>query len=378
MASSNSRASAKCRFSVRHKLRGISLLILLHLRSGGASVVEIRWERFPLLKQHPRASMWFSIQARLGLAANTIEAYGRALEAFLRFSAESAGEIDTTTREQLSLYVRSLMERTLPVKAKDNSTILNVGLSNSTMQQRLTALRLYFDYLIEEGLRTDNPVGRGRYTPGKVFGSQTQRGLLPRFHKLPWIPSDEQWETLLGIVNTEPLRNRLMFAFAYDAALRREELCSLQTGDIDPSQRLLRIRAATTKNRRERVVPYSVAAGSLLAIYLAERRLLTRASGTLFVSYSRRNRSSPISIWTWSKVIKAIAERAQLPRFTTHTLRHLCLTDLARAGWELQEIATLSDGLRQMRFLSAQRLQPGAIAGSQNQPATNDGRNSLV
>jgi site-specific recombinase XerD len=148
-------------------------------------VVEIRWERFPLLKQHPRASTWLRIQARLGLAANTIEAYGRALEAFLRFSAESAVEIDTTTREQLSLYVRSLMERTFPVKSSDDTTISNVGLSNSTMQQRLTALRLYFDYLMEEGLRTDNPVGRGRYTPGKAFGNQTQRGLLPRFHKLP-------------------------------------------------------------------------------------------------------------------------------------------------------------------------------------------------
>jgi integrase len=133
-----------------------------------------------------------------------------------------------------------------------------------------------------------------------------------------------------------------MFALAYDAALRREELCSLQTGDIDPSQRLLRIRAVTTKNRRERVVPYSAIASSLLAAYLAARRSLTRASGPLFVSYSRRNRSLPISIWTWSKVIKAIAERAQLPRFTTHTLRHLYLTDLARAGWELQEIATFA------------------------------------
>jgi integrase/recombinase XerD len=31
-----------------------------------------------------------------------------------------------------------------------------------------------------------------------------------------------------------------------------------------------------------------------------------------------------------------------LPRFSTHTLRHLCLTDLARAGWELHAIATFA------------------------------------
>jgi hypothetical protein len=44
------------------------------------------------------------------------------------------------------------------------------GLSNATLQQRLTAVRLFFDFLIEEGQRADHPVGRGRYTPGKAFG----------------------------------------------------------------------------------------------------------------------------------------------------------------------------------------------------------------
>ena len=34
--------------------------------------------------------------------------------------------------------------------------------------------------------------------------------------------------------------------------------------------------------------------------------------------------------------------RAGVERFSTHTLRHLCLTDLARSGWELHEIATFA------------------------------------
>ena len=37
-----------------------------------------------------------------------------------------------------------------------------------------------------------------------------------------------------------------------------------------------------------------------------------------------------------------MALRAGLPAFSTHTLRHLCLTDLARSGWELHEIATFA------------------------------------
>jgi integrase len=37
-----------------------------------------------------------------------------------------------------------------------------------------------------------------------------------------------------------------------------------------------------------------------------------------------------------------MAERCNLPRFTPHSLRHLCLTDLARANWDIHEIATFS------------------------------------
>jgi integrase len=60
----------------------------------------------------------------------------------------------------------------------------------------------------------------------------------------------------------EPIRNRVMLALAYDAALRREELCSLRTDDFDPAHRTLRVRAETTKNRLERVVPYSASTGA--------------------------------------------------------------------------------------------------------------------
>ena len=57
-----------------------------------------------------------------------------------------------------------------------------------------------------------------------------------------------------------------MLALAYDAALRREELCLLGTEDIDPGRRTLRVKAENTKNRMERVVPYSAATGVLLSV----------------------------------------------------------------------------------------------------------------
>ncbi|WP_307846535.1 site-specific integrase [Rhodococcus sp. CX] len=155
-------------------------------------------------------------------------------------------------------------------------------------------------------------------------------------------PHRGQWADILTVAAAEPIRNRVMLALAYDAALRREELCSLRTDDLDPAHCTLRIRAATTKNRLERVVPYSAATGVLLSGYLAHRASLSRARGPLFLSESRRNHAQPLSLWTWSKVVRRIALAADVPRFSTHTIRHLCLTDLARMGWELHTIATFA------------------------------------
>jgi len=105
---------------------------------------------------------------------------------------------------------------------------------------------------------------------------------------------------------------------------------------------VLTVSAETTKTRRERVVPYSASTGVLLSGYLAHRATISRARGPLFLSESRRNHGEPLTLWTWSKVIRRIALAADLPRFSTHTTRHLCLTDLARMGWDLHAIASFA------------------------------------
>ncbi len=303
---------------------------------------DIRWERLPLVSVNAHARSWLTIQADLQLAPNTIIAYGRALEDYLAFCARQGIEADRATREQIASYIRDLTLRPHPHGATVRRIDSKVGLANATLRLRLTAVRLYYDYLIEEGARDINPVGRGRYTAGKNFGGGRERSLIPHYRRLPWIPSDDEWLAVVEAARSEPLRNRLMLALAYDAGLRREELCSLETSDVDPAQRLLRIRAETTKNRQERIVPYSAATAELYAAYLGQRRALTQARGSLFLSESRRNPAQPLTIWTWSKVVQALARRACVPRLTTHTMRHLCLTDLARAGWDIHEIASFA------------------------------------
>jgi site-specific recombinase XerD len=296
-------------------------------------VTDIRWERYPQVADVPWACIWLTIQKNVGLADATIDAYGRALQEYLTFCVGHSVEPETATREHIAAYVNHLT--TCPGQSGG-------GLSNATIQQRLVALRLAYDYLVEEGRRQTNPVGRGYHTAGKGWGGRRARGLVPRYTKLPWIPTDDQWQAILRVAQEAPIRNRMMLALAYDAGLRREELCTLRTDDLDPAYRTLRIRAETTKGRRERVVPYSALTGVLLQTYLAHRQTLSRARGPLFLSESPRNRAAPLTLWTWSKVVRQIALRAEVPQFSTHTLRHLCLTDLARSGWELHAIATFA------------------------------------
>jgi len=37
---------------------------------------DVSWERYPLLAQMPQARSWLAMQANLGRAPNTVEAYG--------------------------------------------------------------------------------------------------------------------------------------------------------------------------------------------------------------------------------------------------------------------------------------------------------------
>jgi site-specific recombinase XerD len=316
-------------------------------RTGGGAiplsvfVTVVIIEKWPVLGRCERAVEWLQIWSDLGRAPRTLDAYGRGLAEYLQACERDGIDPLTANRSQVAAFVRELTSR--PSRGGANVFALDsgAGLANATLQQRLVPVRLFYDFLVEEGVRESNPVGRGRYASGRGRGGSA-RGLVPRLVKLPWIPAEAEWLRVLEAFQLEPVRNRVMLALAYDAALRREELCALRTDDLDPAHRTLRVRAETTKTRRERVVPYSAPTGVLLGQYLRHRGAISRARGPLFLSESRRNHAQPLTLWTWSKVVRRLVLAAEVPWFSTHTTRHLCLTDLARMGWEIHAIASFA------------------------------------
>ena len=180
-----------------------------------------------MLGRHERAAEWLRVWADLGRAPRTIDAYARGLAEYLQVCERDGVDPLVAGRAEVAAFVRELASRPSLRGANVVSIDSGAGLANATLQQRLVAVRLFYEFLVEEGVRESNPVGRGRYTPRGGFGGG-RRGLVPRMSRLPWIPGEQQWLDILEAARGEPVRNRVMLALAYDAALRREELCSLQ------------------------------------------------------------------------------------------------------------------------------------------------------
>ncbi|MBI4218590.1 MAG: site-specific integrase [Chloroflexi bacterium] len=128
-------------------------------------MVAVRWERYPLVATSDSARTWLHIQADLGLARNTVEAYGRAMQDYLQFSRAKGVDPCRANKAHIAAYVRDLTARPNPRGPTIRVLDSGAGLANATLQQRLTAVRLFHDYLMEEGVRPDNPVGRGRIRP---------------------------------------------------------------------------------------------------------------------------------------------------------------------------------------------------------------------
>jgi hypothetical protein len=128
-------------------------------------------ERWKVIGACPEALAWLKIQADLGLAPRTIEAYARGLTDYLAICDRDGVDPVLAERSDVARYVHDLKER--PSHRGTNVVHFEsgVGLANATLQQRLVAVRLFYDYLMEEGRRDSNPVGRGATHQANSSGS---------------------------------------------------------------------------------------------------------------------------------------------------------------------------------------------------------------
>ena len=245
------------------------------------------------------------LAAERGAARNTILAYGRDLE---QAEALIGGALDAATPAQLAKLGQGWS-----------------SLAPATLARKVSALRQFFGFLVDEGLREDDPTHA-----------------LPRpaaRRPLPKILSHGQVEALFATAEEEAVGDRpaavrllTLIEMLYGSGLRATELVSLPVSAVPRDAPFMTIMG---KGGQARLVPVSRRAGAVLSRWLPLR---DPKSPWLFPS-----RGGHLSRVRLFQLLKELAVRADLPpeKLSPHVLRHAFATHLLEGGADLRALQTL-------------------------------------
>ncbi|WP_240913945.1 tyrosine-type recombinase/integrase [Sphingomonas sp. HDW15A] len=244
--------------------------------------------------------------------------------------ASEAGASQNTLyayRNDLAAAASGLSRGLANASAEDLATLAPEwrNLANSTVARRLAALRRFFDFLQDDGIRTDNPA------------ASLARPRIER--PLPRILDSDEVLALFRVAEDkaasgEPmaLRNLTLLELLYGSGLRATELVSLPRLAVRPGQPFLIIRG---KGSKERFVPVSTRAAAAVARW---SEVLGGDSKWLFPS-----RTKHLSRVRLFQILRSLAAEAGLApeRVSPHVLRHAFATHLLAGGADLRALQTL-------------------------------------
>ncbi len=196
------------------------------------------------------------------------------------------------------------------------------GEKRSSLARKLACIRSFFRYLLRQGL-----VGR---SPVEDMRTPKQPKRLPRV-----LSKDDAGSLMIFPDDVSSgLRDRALLETLYSTGARVAELVSLNVGDVDRIEGLIRLQG---KGRKERIVPIGdlavqaiqnyhaslhasgIRLDALSPVFLNMRggRLTSRSVARIVTRYSKRLRGGPVS---------------------PHTLRHSFATHLLDEGADLRAI----------------------------------------
>ena len=250
--------------------------------------------------------------AERGVAKNTIEAYRRDLVAVAEYLLPQA--LDTITSVGLTDYLSSIAEE---------------GMSPRTSSRRLSALRQYFGFLVQEGIRTDNPT------------IKIDRPKLGR--PLPKYLTEFEVEALLTAARLQRGRHgrrlTLIVELLYATGLRISELVTLPASAAKAQDALI----IYGKGGKERLVPLGRQAISAMQSYEKDRNSFYMSQGDSPWLFPSRGKGGHISRRRVGQMLDELAVEAgiEVQKVSPHVLRHAFATHLLHNGADLRTVQEL-------------------------------------
>jgi len=195
------------------------------------------------------------------------------------------------------------------------------GLSDSMIRHHVFSLRLFFDFLIDSGIRDSSPI----YLPKFSMGKHKEREIL----------TEEEVQQVIKACKDR--REKALLAIAYGCGLRRTEIAKLNIKDIQFGKGSLTVRDG--KFGKSRSVPLSNNVIRDLQDYVVNQRpdFITAKTSYEPDAFFLNNTGTRTSGIFLLNTLKQILARTQNPdilkkEITLHNLRHSIATHLLDHG----------------------------------------------
>jgi len=252
------------------------------------------------------------LAAEVGAAENTLKAYGSDLQKYADWLIAQGQQLRNVELGTITGYLQFLHER---------------GLVASSMARHLVAIKMFYRYLVLEGVIADS------------VAEQLNSPKLWQY--LPQVLSPEMVNRLLNAPQNEdryPLRDRAFLALLYATGCRVSEVANLQLRDLSLDEGYCRCLGKGNKERMVNLNPVAIAAVKGYLQLERPEMVRGRECDTLFVSRTGRSLTR-IQLW---KLVKRYAQRAGASdKVSPHTLRHSFATHLLAGGAEIRALQEL-------------------------------------
>lgn len=196
----------------------------------------------------------------------------------------------------------------------------------TTISRRISALRSFYKFLYKKKKVHSNPM--------TLISNPKKEKILPKFLYVNEI------EELLGEPDdtVQGIRDHAIMEILYSTGIRVSELVNIKIGDIDFSNRTIRILG---KGSKERIVIYGHVCANVLDNYLNNSRELIKNSGLTDYLILNLNGKKLTDRSVRDIINKYMSKTSIQKHISPHTLRHTFATHLLDNGADLKAVQEL-------------------------------------